>query len=607
MNRETNQTLVYVLAFSGSALGFLITSFIATQYLAKSFNYSPSLGETFLYGFYNPFQWIFWSVAYYSFYPDFFKNFFIFVGAGIALCFLIFITVKLFFLRKARAVENLHGSAHFASKKEIESMGILNNNSGVYIGGYGTKKNIEYLRHNGAEHIIAFAPTRSGKGVGLVIPTLLSWGESVLVIDIKGELWSLTAGWRKKYAKNKVLKFDPTCTDDSGVKFNILEEIRIDTLHEVKDTQNIAINIIFKGESPSNNSQNNISYFKNEATSFLTASILYLLHKNKQDGKVTPSLADLYRFVNNPEQSIDELLNEMLESSIQAQIETIEVIQSISRSMLNKATQELSGVIGSFSEALNLYADPIIAKNIAKSEFKIDHLMNYENPVSLYLIIPPSNKDRLKPLMNLLINQIFRKLTDKSMEFDNGENIKHYKHRLLFMADEFTAVGKLGVIEEQLAYMAGYGIKAYLIIQDLTQLYGLYTKEESIISNCHIRIAYAPNKIETADLLSKMSGITTVVKKSITSSGKRTAVMLGNVSETIQEVQRPLLTPDECMRLKSPIKDKQTGKITQAGDMLIFIAGSPAIYGKQILFFQDEVFLERSKVALEQKISDITM
>ena len=163
------------------------------------------------------------------------------------------------------------------------------------------------------------------------------------------------------------------------------------------------------------------------------------------------------------------------------------------------------------------------------------------------------------------------------------------------MLDEFSSLGKLEIFQESLAYMAGYGIKSYIIIQDLTQLYNAYTKEESIISNCHIRISYAPNKIETAELLSKMTGTTTVVKSSINASGKSSSLVLGNVSESFQEVSRPLLTPDECMRIPAPKKDAQ-GNIIDAGDMLIFVAGKSPIYGKQILFFKDEVFLDRSKV-----------
>lgn len=608
MQKETNQTFVYTLAILGIAFSFLVVSSIATQYIAQYFCYSPNLGETFAYGFYNPFLWIVWSKNYYSYYPDFFKQFFLYMFVGITLCFMVFIFIKLFFLRKSQAIANLHGSAHWATKEEVEAMGVLNNRDGVYIGGYMQKNILHYLRHNGPEHTIAFAPTRSGKGVCLVLPTLLSWGESALIIDIKGELWALTAGWRKKYAHNKVLKFDPTCTDDSGVKFNILEEIRIDTVHEIKDTQNIAINLIFKGETPPQQaSQGNSAYFKSEAASFLTGAILFALHNAKQEGQPCPSLSGLYKFINSPDCSIDELLEEMKTCEYAISQDTLDVIHSIAQSMQNKAAQELSGVIGSAVEALNLYIDPIIARNISKSEFKIMDLMRNDDPVSLYLVIPPGDKDRLRPLNNLVINQIFKTLTRDSLSFENGESVKNYKHRLLFMADEFTAVGKLGVIQEQLAYMAGYGIKAFIIIQDLPQLYDLYTKNESIISNCHNRIAFAPNNVDTAEILAKMSGTTTVVKKSITSSGKRTAVMLGNVSETLQEVQRPLITVDEIMRLPAAKMNKDKTKIIEAGDMLIFITGQSAIYGKQILYFKDKVFSERAKVTLDINISDTTI
>lgn len=606
MKKENSQATAYIFAFFGFFICFMAVCFGVTQYIASYFNYSPNLGQTFIFGLYNPLNVFIWSAKYYNSYPDFFKQILIIFGLGMIACLMVFIFVRLFFIRKSKAIEDLHGSSRWANVADINEMGILNNNEGVYIGGFEDKKNLYYLRHNGAEHIIAFAPTRSGKGVGLVIPTLLSWAHSALIIDIKQELWELTAGWRKQYAKNKVLKFDPTCIDDSGVKFNILSEIRLNSIHEIKDAQNIAINLVYKGEAPNNDQRGNANYFKSEAASFLTATILYAIHQAKESSEKTPSLSRLYKFINDPNQSIDELLAQMVECDLDIAQESKEAISSIARSMSNKATAELSGVIGSATEALNLYIDPIISKNIETSEFKIDDLMNHDSPVSLYFVIPPSSKDRLKPLINLMINQIIRKLTEAPLNFKDGKNVKNYKHRLLFMGDELASLGKLGALEESIAYAAGYGLKYFLLVQDLTQLYELYTKEESIISNCHIRIAYAPNKIETAELLSKMSGVTTVVKKSITSSGGIMNIVLSNISETMQEIQRPLLTIDECMRLRGLKKDKN-GNVVSSGQMLIFIAGEYPILGTQILYFKDECFLERSKVTLTNKISDVIL
>jgi type IV secretion system protein VirD4 len=175
---------------------------------------------------------------------------------------------------------------------------------------------------------------------------------------------------------------------------------------------------------------------------------------------------------------------------------------------LNKASNEASGVLSTALSFLSLYRDPIVAANTSASDFTIESLM--QRPTSLYLVVPPSDKDRLKPLLRLVINQVVRRLTEK-MEFDEtGASKSRFPHKMLLLIDEFPALGKLEIFEEALAFIAGYGLKALLITQDLSQLTKAYSKDESILSNCHIRIAFAPNKIETAELLSKMSGASTV-------------------------------------------------------------------------------------------------
>ena len=229
--------------------------------------------------------------------------------------------------------------------------------------------------------------------------------------------------------------------------------------------------------------------------------------------------------------------------------------------------------------------------------------MNNEKPVSLYLVVRPSDADRLRPLIRLVITQIVRRLTEK-MEFKDGRSVAHYKHRMLLLIDEFASLKRLSVMEEALAFMAGYGLKAYLIVQDLQQITAAYGREEGLVGNCHIRIAYAPNKIETAELLSRMSGQKTVIRKQTTVSGKRFGYVLGQVSESMQEVQRPLITADEAMRLPAAVKDSND-QIVEPGHMLIFVAGHAPIYGRQILYFRDPTFQARAKVSAP-KVSDHT-
>ena len=147
--------------------------------------------------------------------------------------------------RRIKFISDLHGSAAWASFNEIKQMGIIpdnNNDSGVIIGGYQVKNFKHYLQSNNPDHAIMIAPPRSGKGVGVVIPTALTWNESMVCMDLKGELWELTAGARK--AKGQmVIKFAPGSLEDN-CQYNPLAEIRTHTMHAISDAQNLATIII---------------------------------------------------------------------------------------------------------------------------------------------------------------------------------------------------------------------------------------------------------------------------------------------------------------------------------------------------------------------------
>ena len=274
------------------------------------------------------------------------------------------------------------------------------------------------------------------------------------------------------------------------------------------------------------------------------------------------------------------------------------VVSSAAQDMEDRPAEEAGSVLSTAKSYLSLYRDPIVARNVSVSEFHVRDLMHHDDPVSLYIVTQPNDKARLRPLVRVMVNMIVRLLADK-MEFENGRPKANYKHRLLMMLDEFPSLGKLEILQESLAFVAGYGIKCYLITQDLNQLKSRetgYGPDETITSNCHVQNAYPPNRIETAEHLSRLTGQTTVVKEQITTSGRRAAAILGQVSRTLQEVQRPLLTPDECLRIPGPKKNAQ-GDIVEAGDMVVYVAGYPAIYGKQPLYFKDPTFLARAQIA----------
>jgi type IV secretion system protein VirD4 len=504
------------------------------------------------------------------------------------LCTLAVWGLLLLFLRASfRVNPYLHGSARWAGKQDIQAAGLLSGN-GVYVGAWRDKGGkIRYLRHGGPEHVLCYAPTRSGKGVGLILPTLLSWRESVFVTDLKGELYELTAGWRQKEARNKILRFEPASSAGSCC-FNPMAEVRLGTEYEVGDAQNLALLIV----DPDGRGLRPGDHFQKTAYSLLVGCILHLCYKGKVEG--TPAnFGALDQMLADSSRPILKLWEEMLTYG-HINGANHPVVSASARDMLDRPAAEGGSVLSTAKTFLDLYRDPTVAKNTSRSDFRIRDLMHYADPVSLYIITQPNDKARLRPLVRIVVNMIVRLLADK-IEFENGRPKPGYKHKLLAMIDEFPALGKLEILQESLAFVAGYGIKCYLISQDINQLKSRetgYGADEAITSNCHVQCAFPPNRLETAEHLSKLTGTTTIVKEAVTRSGRGLGVQ---VSTTMQEVQRPLLTPDECLRMPGPQKDAE-GRITKAGDMVVYCAGFPAIYGRQPLYFEDPIFSARAAI-----------
>lgn len=587
------------------AVGGIFGVWAAVEYMAWTWGFHPNLGHPLIEPYiYDPVTGVYWAYLSGRWTP---------VIAGFLVgSFPAFLAARRSY-KKAKAQAggtDLHGSAHWATDDELKRTGLViqpvkevkndgkikvlsnlpqNGQETVYVGGHRNKRGqFEYLSHGGPEHVLVFAPTRSGKGVGLVIPTLVTWNQSVVVHDIKGENWALSAGYREKELGNRCLKFDPTNPDGTSCQFNPLEEVRVGTEYEVQDVQNIANMIV----DPDGKGLND--HWSKTGHALLVGAILHVLYAERDK-----TLRGVAAFLSNPAKEFKAIMQDMLSAVHDVDLErgwidsatgdktpTHPVVAQSARDMLNKADNEASGVLSTAMSFLTLYRDPIVARNTERSDFRITDLMNDDKPVSLYIVVPPSDKDRLKPLTRLIINQIVRRLAAK-MDFANGKSIAGYKHRLLMMIDEFPALGKLDILAESLAFVAGYGLKMYLITQDLTQLFAAYGKDESIISNCHVRIAYAPNKVETAELLSKMAGTTTVYRQTKSYSGKRFG-MQSNVSVSAQETQRPLLTADEAMRLPPD-------------DMLIFVAGHSPIYGKKIKYYTDVEMLRRASIPARDK------
>ena len=535
---------------------------VATQWAASMLGYQAQLGAPWIVLFgvpvYRPWQLFGWWYHYDAYAPKVFNKAGAlagatgFIGCGAA------IVGSLWRARQNRNVTT-YGSSRWAVRPEIEHAGLFRN-TGVFLGRLGR----DYLRHDGPEHVMAFAPTRSGKGVGLVVPTLLSWTGSAVVHDIKGENWTLTAGWRQRFSH--CLLFNPT--DPRSARYNPLLEVRKGP-DEVRDVQNIA-DILVDPEG----ALERRSHWEKTSHSLLVGAILHILYAEEEK-----TLARVATFLSDPQRSFAHTLRRMMATNHLGTKEhphVHPVVASAAREVLNKSENERSGVLSTAMSFLGLYRDPTVAITTAACDWRITDLVDGPVPVSLYLVIPPSDISRTKPLVRLVLNQIGRRLTERL----EGDPKKSRKHQLLMMLDEFPALGRLDFFETALAFMAGYGIRAYLIAQSLNQISKAYGENNAILDNCHVRIAFSSNDERTAKRISDALGTATELRAQRNYAGHRLAPWLSHVMVSRQETARPLLTPGEVMQLPP-------------ADELVMVSGLAPIRAKKLRYFEDRNFTSR--------------
>ena len=534
----------------------VVTTWAATQWTAWRLGFQSQLGNPWFelagWPIYYPPALFWWWYAFDAYAPSIFVE-----GGGIAAsggltAIAAAILMSIIRAREARNVAT-YGSARWAEDREIRTAGLLGPD-GIVLGRY----DCDYLRHDGPEHVLCFAPTRSGKGVGLVVPTLLTWPGSAIVHDIKGENWTLTAGFRAKHGR--VLLFDPTNAKSSA--YNPLLEVRQGEW-EVRDVQNIA-DILVDPEG----SLDKRNHWEKTSHSLLVGAILHVLYAEKDK-----TLAGVANFLSDPRRPVEATLRAMMDTPHLGEAGVHPVIASSARELLNKSENERSGVLSTAMSFLGLYRDPVVARVTARCDWRIADLVGTLEPVTLYLVVPPSDINRTKPLIRLILNQIGRRLTEEL--HTSGK-----RHRLLLMLDEFPTLGRLDFFESALAFMAGYGLKSFLIAQSLNQIEKAYGANNSVLDNCHVRVAFATNDERTAKRISDALGTATELRDSTNYAGHRLAPWLGHLMVSRQETARPLMTPGEIMQLP-PTEE------------IVMVAGTPPIRAKKARYFEDARFQER--------------
>jgi type IV secretion system protein VirD4 len=522
----------------------------ATQWVAWRLGFQAQLGPPMevVWGVpvYPPPAFFLWWYWYDAYAPRVFYEGALIAGSGGFAAIGIAIGMSVWRAREARDVTT-YGSARWANQDEIRRAGLLAPD-GVVLGRFERR----YLRHDGPEHVLCFAPTRSGKGVGLVVPTLLTWPGSAIVHDIKGENWTLTAGWRARFGR--VLLFDPT--NPASAAYNPLLEVRRGP-SEVRDVQNIA-DILVDPEG----ALERRNHWEKTSHSLLVGAILHVLY-----AEADKTLAGVANFLSDPRRPIEATLAAMMKTPHLGPNRPHPVVASAARELLNKSDNERSGVLSTAMSFLGLYRDPVVAEVTSRCDWHIADLVEGRAPVSLYLVVPPSDIMRTKPLVRLVLNQIGRRLTE-TLESDRR------RHRLLLMLDEFPALGRLDFFETQLAFMAGYAIRSFLIAQSLNQIERAYGPNNAILDNCHVRVAFATNDERTAKRVSDALGTATEMRAMKNYAGHRLSPWLGHLMVSRQETARPLLTPGEIMQLP-------------AGDEIVLVSGCPPVRAKKVRYYED--------------------
>jgi type IV secretion system protein VirD4 len=530
----------------------------ATQWTAAALGYQLRLGSpwfdflgTPIYHPWKLFEWWFFFDAYA---PEVFDTGGAIAGGSGLVAVVVAIAMSVWRSRQSRLVTT-YGSARWANAQDIRKAG-LTQPAGVFLGQHDR----QYLRHEGPEHVLTFAPTRSGKGVGLVVPTLLSWPASAVIHDIKGENWQITAGWRSRFSH--CLLFNPTdaksapttrCWRCGAARMKCATCRTSPTFWSIPK---VRWRSATTGRRP--------------AHALLVGAILHVLYAGEDK-----TLRGVANFLSDPASPFELTLHRMMTTPHPRRWPASRRRIGRARSA-QQVDNERSGVLSTAMSFLGLYRDPTVAEVTSRCDWRIADLIAAEHPVSLYLVVPPSDISRTKPLIRLILNQIGRRLTES---LDGSDGIER-RHKLLLMLDEFPALGRLDFFETALAFMAGYGIRSFLIAQSLNQIDKAYGQNHSILDNCHVRVTFATNDERTAKRISETLGTATELRAQRNYAGHRLAPWLGHLMVSRQETARPLLTPGEVMQLPPD-------------EAVVMVSSVAPIKAKKLRYYADANFKRR--------------
>ncbi len=441
------------------------------------------------------------------------------IGFGLPL---VLCLVVLFFMFKPKK-KSIHGDARFASSADLANAGMFKKSeSGIVVGSMGGK----LVRLSGQQFVILAAPTRSGKGVGVVIPNLLEYGESIVVLDIKQENFDLTSGWRASQG-HEVFLFNPFAEDRRTHRWNPLSYVSDDANFRVSELMSIAAMLYPDGSDDQ-------KFWISQARNAFMAFSLYLFENWDDErsmgfpsGQGAPTLGAIFRLSTGDGTDLKKYLVTLSQQSFLSGN-----AKAAFANLLSQADETFASIMGTFKEPLNAWINPVLDKATSDNDFLLTDLR--KKKMTVYIGIQPNKLAESRLIINLFFSQIIN-LNTKELPKGNPE----LKYQVLLLMDEFTSIGKVDIIASAVSYMAGYNVRLLPIIQSMAQLDATYGRDVSrtIITNHALQILYAPREQQDANDYSEMLGYTTVRRKNVTHAREKT--------HNFTEERRALMLPQE--------------------------------------------------------------
>lgn len=499
-------------------------------------------------------------------------------------------------LRGKNTIDGIHGDARWATWDDLLGLGFIAEN-GIILGQKNTarifKRFGKWVQGKISELIIdgddtstlCVAPSRSGKGISNIIPTLFSWRGSVIVFDPKGENWNVTAGFRKIFSHT--VRFDPT--KDFSIGINPLDEVDRGP-NGYRDASSIAQ--IFFTKDGKGGGEND--HFTDTAKELLTGVILHVttcldFHDDDRNFQTVLDVLSGSNLIGMEEDDeIHEVICLTMMKSKHLNETVHKQVHGIALTAKSKPDRERGSVFSTALRVLSVFRDPILAANMSKSDIKFSDFMDAKNPISLYLTVPYPDIDRLSPILRLLISFMVFKFSAGETSHDK----QALKHKCLFIIDEFPSLGAFPFLEKTMAILAGYGLKFLIVVQSINQIVKLYGQENAFMSNCKKWIIFAPGELGIAKELSDIAGSYSKWVEGVSSSGSKYDVGLKQMSRSGSEQQVKLIQPDQLMRMKS-------------GDCLLYAHGMHPYPMKMVLFFKDKRFKRLAKIPGPQTIEEL--